>query len=59
MKKLLICLLLSFFGYQGFVFSQDYEQIQKMLEAKYSSVNYDKENNCFKVDLNGKKEYAI
>lgn len=55
MKKLLLCLLLSFFGYQGFVFSQDYEQTEKMLKAKYSSVIYDKDINCFKVGLNGKK----
>lgn len=55
MKKLLLFVLLSFIGYQGFVFSQDNEQTQKMLEAKYSSVILDKDNNCFRVDLNGKK----
>lgn len=55
MKQLIFCLMLFCFGCHGLVFSQDYVQTQKMLEAKYSYVSLDKENNCFEVELNGKK----
>ena len=55
MKQLIFCLMLFCFGCHGLLFSQDYVQTQKMLEAKYSYVSLDKENNCFEVELNGKK----
>ena len=55
MKKLILCLILSCFGFQDMLlFSQDYKQVEEKLKAKYSYVLYYESDSCFQIRQNDK-----